>query len=234
MKRENESLSVHFEVQACLMHYLGDSFIVTPSCYISQFLRPHLRLGIKWQSLPTFLLQLRLRPIKVQFAPKPRAQMLGTILWQVLEEQSQILGRVGVQSAVQHQHPPFRRGVESPRAHEPGNMHDTECQKPPPPFPQAPQTTGCIFIIIDSSIVTTPTEPEILRIFKRRFTASAPPPLYLASLFPVSPLTVSIFRAHQKEPLWNIGQSLTAVRPAGEARPGLCLTKERGSGELCE
>lgn len=70
-------------------------------------------------------------------------------------------------------------------------MHDTECQKPPPPFPQAPQSTGCIFTIIDSSTVITPSGPDRDVKDMQREIYSKRLSVYAATSFPipgVSPL----------------------------------------------
>lgn len=43
MGRENESLSVHFGAQACIINDLGDSFVASPASHISQHVGLHLR-----------------------------------------------------------------------------------------------------------------------------------------------------------------------------------------------
>ena len=72
MRRENELLPVHVGAQAFIMHYLGDSFVASPPSRISQLLGPHLRSGTEWQSLLTFLLQLRFRPVRAQFCSQAK------------------------------------------------------------------------------------------------------------------------------------------------------------------
>lgn len=165
--------------------------------------------------------------------------MLRTILWRVLEEQSQIPARGGVQSAAPHHHPLLGERCSNPvlldqvicmTLNASGLHHH--------PLISSSSTDHELFTSIDSIpplLQLLLNQTEKWRIFKKRFAASA---LFatsnqLSRCSRCHSLTVLIFRTHQKEPLWNTGQSLTAVCPAGE-KPGLHLTEGRASGDLHE
>lgn len=167
---------------------------------------------------------IRLRPVNAQCfceAKSPKARN-----WP-LEDQLQIPDGVGVQSAARHHallgrgcgHPMLLKQVICMRL-------DAESSTTVLSFPQTPQTTGFFFIIIESSIVTTPFEPdrEVMDILKEIYCRRLP--LYPTTSIPVlgADPTDLIIRMYHKGSLWSTGQSFRAVCPA-EEKTGLHLPK---------